>query len=155
MNPYLSLLTILACGLMAGVFFTFSSFVMKALGKIPPAEGIAAMQSINVYAVKSWFLPAFMGSAVLCLAVAAMTLGKLDLPAARLLFAGAVIHFAGCFMVTVVFNVPMNNALAAISPSAPASAETWGDYLTRWTMWNHIRTLSSLLATALMVMGRA
>ncbi|QJE96311.1 DUF1772 domain-containing protein [Luteolibacter luteus] len=155
MNPHLNLVTILACGLMAGVFFTFSSFVMKALEKIPAAEGISAMQSINVCAVKSWFLPAFLGSGVLCLAVTATTVGKLDLPAARLMFAGAVIHFVGCFLVTMVFNVPLNNGLAAVSANAPASTETWSDYLSRWTMWNHVRTLSSFVATLLLVMGRA
>ena len=37
MNPYLNLVTILACGLMAGVFLTFSSFVMKALAELPAA----------------------------------------------------------------------------------------------------------------------
>ena len=34
--------------LVAGVFFAFSSFVMKVLARVPSAEGIAAMQSINV-----------------------------------------------------------------------------------------------------------
>ena len=154
MIAYLNLAAILACGLIAGVFFAFSGFVMKALGKISAPEGISAMQSINVHAVKSWFLPAFMGSAVLCLAVAAMTLGKLDDPSARLLFAGAVIHFVGCFLVTMVFNVPLNNALAAVSATSPAGAEMWQEYLSRWTMWNHVRTLASFMATGLMVMGR-
>ena len=37
----------LGCGLVAGVFFAFSTFVMKALGKLPPAQGVAAMQSIT------------------------------------------------------------------------------------------------------------
>ena len=155
MNSYLNLATALACGLMSGVFFTFSTFVMKALGKISAPEGISAMQSINVHAVKSWFLPAFMGSAVLCLAVAALSVGKLEAPAARLVFAGAMIHFVGCFLVTIIFNVPMNNALAAVSPASPAAVATWSDYLARWTMWNHVRTLSSLGATALLILGRA
>ena len=31
----------LGCGLMAGVFFAFSTFVMKALSRIPQGEGIA------------------------------------------------------------------------------------------------------------------
>jgi len=43
----LTLVSALGCGLTAGVFFAFSSFVMKALGRIQPAQGIAAMQSIN------------------------------------------------------------------------------------------------------------
>jgi len=44
----LTLCAALGCGLMAGVFFAFSSFVMNALARLTPGEGIAAMQSINV-----------------------------------------------------------------------------------------------------------
>jgi uncharacterized membrane protein len=51
-----TLATALGCGLVAGVFFAFSSFVMPALKRLPPAQGIAAMQSINKLAVTplSW-----------------------------------------------------------------------------------------------------
>lgn len=38
----------LGCGLIAGVFFAFSTFVMKGLARIPTEAGVAAMQSINV-----------------------------------------------------------------------------------------------------------
>ena len=51
----LALITALGCGTIAGVFFAFSTFVMKALARLPANEGIAAMQSINVAAVNSWF----------------------------------------------------------------------------------------------------
>jgi uncharacterized membrane protein len=46
----LKLLTALGCGLIAGVFFAFSVFVMSALARLQPAQGIAAMQSINIMA---------------------------------------------------------------------------------------------------------
>lgn len=36
---------------MAGAFFAFSSFVMKALARLPPTQGITAINSINVFAV--------------------------------------------------------------------------------------------------------
>ncbi len=44
----LKLFAALGCGLIAGVFFAFSSFVMNALARIQPTQGIAAMQSINI-----------------------------------------------------------------------------------------------------------
>jgi hypothetical protein len=56
MDGFLAALTALGCGLNAGVFFAFSSFVMKALARLQPAQGIVAMQSINLMAVT----PAFM-----------------------------------------------------------------------------------------------
>lgn len=46
-----TLVTALGCGLIAGIFFASSSFVMAALKRLPTAEGIAAMQSINRLAV--------------------------------------------------------------------------------------------------------
>jgi len=53
----------LGCGLIAGVFFAFSTFVMKALAGLPTAQGIAAMQSVNVAVLNGWFFSAFFGTA--------------------------------------------------------------------------------------------
>jgi uncharacterized membrane protein len=46
----LTLFAALGCGLVAGVFFAFSTFVMKALARLPAEQGIAAMQAINAAA---------------------------------------------------------------------------------------------------------
>jgi uncharacterized membrane protein len=66
----LTVVTALGCGLGAGALFAFSSFVMTALGRLQPAQGIAAMQSINVQAPTPVFMTALFGSALACLAVA-------------------------------------------------------------------------------------
>jgi uncharacterized membrane protein len=45
--PYILPITVLAAvgsGLMAGLLFAFSNFVMKALTRLPPEQGMAAMQ---------------------------------------------------------------------------------------------------------------
>ena len=55
----LTLFAALGCGPIAGVFFAFSAFVMSALARLPPREGMAAMQSVNVAAVKPSFMAAF------------------------------------------------------------------------------------------------
>ena len=74
-------------------------------------------------------------------------------PFAIFLVLGGVVYLAGCFAVTMVFNVPMNEALAALPPTAPHRAERWASYLAGWTTWNHVRTAASLLAAALMAIG--
>jgi hypothetical protein len=43
-------------GIVAGIFFAFSSFVMAALERIPPVQGIAAMNSINVTVINPSFM---------------------------------------------------------------------------------------------------
>ena len=70
----LTLLSALGCGLMGGVFFAFSTFVMRALARLPPAQGIAAMQSINVAAITPSFMLALFGTAAACVLVAASSL---------------------------------------------------------------------------------
>ena len=68
---------LLGSALVGGIFFAFSSFVMKALARVPAAEGIAAMQSINVVVLNPSFLSAFIGTAVLSLGAGGLRLGRL------------------------------------------------------------------------------
>ena len=138
---------------MAGVFFAFSTFVMKALARLPPNEGIAAMQSINVAAVNSWFLAAFLGTSAACLLVLIAAIIQWTDPSTAFLLPGALTYLVGCFLVTIVFNVPMNDALTALAPDAPDRAARWAGYLAEWTTWNHIRTAAALAASALLIIG--
>jgi uncharacterized membrane protein len=71
-NPIFLLTFVSALGsaVVAGIFFAFSTFIMRALARLPPAQGIAAMQSINVAVINRWFFAAFFGTAVCCLVLA-------------------------------------------------------------------------------------
>jgi uncharacterized membrane protein len=153
LNYTLTLVTALGCGTIAGVFFAFSTFVMKALARLPPEEGIAAMQSINVFAINSWFLVAFLGTAGFCVATMIAAVVQWSEPFAIFLVLGGVVYLAGCFAVTMLFNVPMNEALAALPPTAPDRIARWASYVSVWTTWNHVRTVGSLLAAGLLAIG--
>lgn len=133
--------------LIAGVFFAFSSFVMPALARIPPAEGIRAMQAINVVVLRSAFMPVFLGTALLSAAVAALSGGDWAL------IAGGLLYLISCFGVTGCFNLPLNYRLARAAPESEAAATVWAHYLRRWVRWNHLRTLASLLAAILLAAG--
>jgi uncharacterized membrane protein len=61
--PVVVTIALLGSALVGGVFFAFSSFVMKALARIGSADGISAMQSIDVVVINRSFLGPFMGSA--------------------------------------------------------------------------------------------
>lgn len=130
--------------LIGGSFFAFSTFVMGALGKLPPPQGISAMQSINVVVINPWFMTTFLGTAVLCAVVAVASLLRWHNPGAAYLLAGAVLYFAGTFLVTMVFNVPRNDALAKLTPASAEAASLWSAYLSTWTAWNHVRTIAAL-----------
>jgi uncharacterized membrane protein len=145
------LVTALGCGLVAGVFFAFSTFVMPALKRLTPERGIAAMQSINERAVTPVFMTALFGTAVACLGLivwAVISWG--EAPSALVLLGGAL-YLVGAIGVTIVCNVPLNNRLAKLHPQSAASY--WDEYLTQWTAWNHLRTLAAMAAAALLTVA--
>jgi uncharacterized membrane protein len=144
----LTLGALLGCGLVAGVFYAFSSFVMRALGALAPAQGVAAMQSINVVVINPLFLGAFMGTAGGCLALAVVALARGPDPRAGWWLAGAALYLLGTFLFTLVFHVPRNNALAAVEPTSAEAARLWATYVVTWTMGNHVRAAAALLASA-------
>jgi uncharacterized membrane protein len=143
------ILPVLGCGLIAGVFFAFSTFVMKALGKRPPAEGIGAMQSINIVVINPWFMSVFVGTAAICLLLAIYSLWQWQQPVSIYLIIGSLLYIVGSFGVTMAFNVPLNDALAIAKPDSPEAATLWARYLVDWTFWNTVRTIASLAAAAL------
>ncbi|MCC2618122.1 DUF1772 domain-containing protein [Aestuariibacter halophilus] len=124
-------------GVMTGVYFVFSVFVMKALGAIPVEQGMAAMNSINRVILNSLFIPVFFLSSLVALSLVILALDELSVLA-------SVAYLLGMFLCTVMFNVPLNNALQSVSAAERNS--TWQHYLRVWTRWNHVRTVSCLMA---------
>jgi uncharacterized membrane protein len=143
----------LGTGLMAGLFFAFSVSVMGALARIQPSEGIAAMQSVNRVILNPVFFLAFFGTALLCLVIVAASLWNWGAAGAGYALAGAALYLIGSIVVTIVFNVPLNNALAATQASTPEGAVVWANYLANWVPWNHVRTVACLAASALLTMA--
>ena len=146
--PTLIFLAALSCGLAAGIFYAFSSLVMRALGRIPSAAGIAAMQSINVSVINPWFMAAFLGPAVICCFLTLISLLRWNRQGAAFILAGSALYLVGTMVVTFAFNVPLNDALAIVDPASPEGARQWASYLTAWTNWNHLRAATALLAAA-------
>ena len=145
--------TAIACAAMGGVFVAFSSFVMRALARMPPSQGIAAMQSINVVAVTPVFMTALFGTAAACLVVAASAVTEWRGLTSAYLLAGSLTYLIGAIAVTIIFNVPLNNALAAANPASGDAALFWLKYVREWTAWNHVRTISGLVAAGLLTMA--
>jgi uncharacterized membrane protein len=146
----LKLLTALGCGLAAGVFFAFSTFVMPALARLQPPQGIAAMQSLNITAINPLFMIALFGTALACLLLAVSVLFKWQQSGAVFLLVGALLYLVGAIGVTIAFNVPLNDALAIAKPDSAEGVTLWAKYLTNWTFWNHVRTIAALAAAALL-----
>ena len=144
----LTLVTALGCGLSAGALFAFSSFVMGALARLPVAQGIAAMNSINVVAVTPVFMTALFGTAAACLVLAVWALADWHDSFSPYLIAGSVLYLAGTIGLTMAYHVPRNNALAAVEPTNDHADARWRSYVAEWTRWNHVRVAAGILAAA-------
>lgn len=141
----------LSSGVMAGVYFTFSTFIMRAFGTLEAPQAVAAMNAINTVILRSLFMPLFFGSSIVSVALvvtAVMNWGETG--AGMALLAGAI-YFFGMFVCTVLFNVPLNNALGTLVPNSTDAFQLWIHYLKTWTNWNHLRTVSSFLTCSLCV----
>jgi uncharacterized membrane protein len=146
-----SLLTFIAAlgtGLIAGTFFAFSAFVMRALERLPVECGVAAMQSINIVVIHPLFLSVFLGTGLVCAVLFVGALFAWNESRSISLITGSLAYLLGCLMVTMTRNVPMNKALAGIAAEGPEAVRYWPEYVSRWTLWNHLRTAASLAAMA-------
>ena len=125
--------------------------MLQSLGDLPDDEGMYAMQRINERIINPLFLLLFLGTPVLCTAIAVSMLYTLGDSGALLKLAGAIFYMAGPFSITVLFNVPLNNRLAAADLSD--AGEVWPSYQAQWQRWNHRRTFLGAVAIVLLAAG--
>jgi uncharacterized membrane protein len=124
---------------------------MRALGRLTPTEGIRAMQSINVLVINPVFLGVFVGTALVCGGLAVLSIRSWSDAGSGLRLAGCVVYVVGTFAVTMLFNVPRNNALAALPSDTADAAAYWARYLGEWTWWNHVRTAAGMAGALLLI----
>jgi len=144
----LLLLVCLGAGLIGGVFFAFSTFVMKALAQLPASQGIAVMQRINTVVLNPVFLGIFVGTAVLSVLCVSASFFPWGTTRSLLLLVTGLSYVIGSFGVTVAFNVPRNERLAKLASESTETLAYWPVYVGEWLFWNHVRTPASLASTA-------
>jgi uncharacterized membrane protein len=144
----LTIVSMLGCGLVGGVFFAFSTFVMQALARLPTPQGVAAMQSINIVVINPLFMGALFGSALMCIALGIASIVRWGDARAFWMLVGGLSYLVGSILVTIAFNVPLNNALAAVDPGGADAAALWPRYVAVWMAWNHVRAVAAIAAAA-------
>lgn len=141
------------CGLIAGVFWAFSNFVMPALARLPTPQAVLAMQSINRTVLNRRFLGVLFGTALSCLVLAVSALSDRSGPSAWLRVTGGSLYLLGTILVTRLCHVPRNIALAQRAADSAEASRLWPSYLDVWSRWNHVRGAASLLAAVLLTLA--
>jgi uncharacterized membrane protein len=150
-----TILAALGTGLLAGNFFAFSVYMMKALGRLSAERGIVAMQAITTAIKSPVFLVVFFGTAALCAILSGAALLHWPKPGAGYLLAGSLLYLSGTLPVTMFRNVPLNNALMAATPDAKDARDFWKRYQASWGRWNHVRAVTAFLACACFILALA
>ncbi len=138
----------LGSGVVGGVLLAFSTFVMAALARLPAQQGIAAMQSINITVINPVFMLTFLGTGAVCLGLIATQFLRRGETGTTLIIVAGLIYLVGCLGVTMVFNVPLNDELAAVQAHTQEAATIWSRYLANWTICNHVRTAAAIATAA-------
>lgn len=146
--------SVIACAVVAGVFLTFSDFVMRSLDAARPTAGVEVMQVINREVYKTVFMALLLGWSVFSLVLMAYAYTSLAGAVANWILAGGAVYLVGVFAVSLIFNVPMNRHLDGMKYTAPNAATYWAEtYRPRWTRWNTIRVISAAAAAGCYLMA--
>ena len=149
----ITIAAVLGAGIVTGLLFAFSNFVLKALAQLPNEQGMFAMQQINEKIINPIFLAFFLGTPLLCAIIAVNAVFGLESTGNPLLLLGSILYLIGPFGITMLFNVPLNNRLAGADTNE--AYEKWPDYQVRWQRWNHVRTYIGVVAIILLSAGLA
>ena len=151
MMTFLTIAAVTGAGVVTGLLFSFSNFVMQALAKLPNEQGMFAMQQINEKIINPIFVAIFLGTPLFCLIIGVNAFIEIQSPGSLFLLVGSVLYLLGPFGITVLFNVPLNNRLA--EATIENAEEEWPPYQVRWQRWNHIRTYIGMMSIILLSAG--
>ncbi len=147
----ITIAAIIGAGVVTGLLFAFSNFVMQALATLPNEQGMSAMRQINEKIINPIFLTFFLGTPVLCAIIAVNACLVPGSPGNVCLLVGSVSYLIGPFGITMLCNVPLNNRLAAADPGDADGI--WPDYQVRWQRWNHMRTYIGVVSVGALAAG--
>ncbi|HWM35734.1 MAG TPA: anthrone oxygenase family protein [Streptomyces sp.] len=139
----------LTTGLSAGLYYGFACAVMPGLRRSGERTFVETMQRINTAIINGWFMLLFVGSLVLTAAAAALQLVGEGGTAAAWTVAAFVLYTA-VLIITMRFNVPLNNQLdAGGSPDSTTElAALRAQFERPWVRWNVVRAACNTAAFA-------
>ena len=142
------MLALLLSAAIFGFFYAWVCSTMWGLDRIDPRAAIEAMQGMNASVRNGIFAPAFFGTPFVVLGCAILLWRRGAANAATCFAVSGATYLIGGLILTMVVNVPMNEALGALSiPTDIVQAQMiWDEYSPKWQLWNQIRTVASGLS---------
>lgn len=137
-----ALAAVLGSGLVGGLCFAFSSFIMRAFDELGAPQAIQAMQSINAVILRSTAMAVWMGTVVVGIVAAVLS------EQSAIAGSAAGLYSVAALLITGRGNVPLNEALDRVDPASDEADKAWRHYRCAWGRWNALRTVLCLGACA-------
>ena len=156
MSPFARTITIICAvgaATAAGTFFTFSTFTIEGLKRLPPTQGAAAMQAINKEAPTPLFMLLLFGTGAACVVLGIHAGLNFEDSASKYQLIACVLYIVGVVFLTVGFHVPRNDTLEGLDPNSADGVAYWATYLKEWVRMNHVRTIAPLVAAVLLTVS--
>ena len=141
LQQFTLLVATVGAGLVAGLCYTFASFLMSALDRLGAPDAIRAMQAINARILRSGAMLVWFGTALVGALAAALA------EHTAVAVTAAALYVVGAIVVTGRGNVPLNEQLDRVDPDGPDAEQAWRRYRRLWGRWNTLRTAACVLAT--------
>ncbi|WP_407494178.1 DUF1772 domain-containing protein [Pseudooceanicola sp. MF1-13] len=140
-----ALVSLILTGAIFGFFYAWVCSTMWGLDATDPRVAIQAMQAMNGSVRNAVFAPAFFGTGPVLLITAFLAWKAGNSGAGSLFAVAGVIYIVAAMMLTMMVNVPMNEALALVDVPADVDAAqaTWTEYSGKWQVYNIARTVAS------------
>lgn len=147
-------------GLTAGLYFTFSDFVMKSLDRLPGEQSVLAFNSINETVQplsgrgNSLLIPILVLTAVISVILLVILLFQGQESGSLFLISGSSMYLFS-FIITVVYHIPRNNRLLVVfkEQNMHQAKQWWEQEAGGWTFWNSLRGCAALSASVLFILA--
>jgi uncharacterized membrane protein len=150
------ILSVLACGLLAGLFYGYSCSVNQGLGNLSNEKYLEAFQSINRAIQNPVFFLSFMGSLVFLIITTYLQYRNGMSSSFYCLAAATAIYAIAVFGITVVGNVPLNEQLDkfVIASASPEEISAMRNLFEKpWNNYHTTRTIASILSFVLAILS--
>jgi uncharacterized membrane protein len=150
------LISALLTGLIAGLLFGYACSINSGLQKLSDSGYLSAMQSINQAILNPVFLVVFIGPLIALPVCTTLSYQQSPSFAFCSMLGASLLYIFGVFLVTVVFNIPLNTALAkydlANTPS-PDLVILRKKIELPWNRYHLVRTLSAIVSFILALLS--
>jgi len=153
----LLLLTTFFVAITTGILYGYACSVNPGLRKLSDAEYLHAMQEINRAILNPWFFACFVGPLLTYLATCFIMYQSHGVNETFLLTcSSALLYFFGVFIITIVKNVPLNDALDQIHV-AESSVELLHNHRRMfevpWNLFHLVRTTTGVVALIILLLA--